>query len=53
MNSVAIVESGEGERRLHYLVALTSNVLKRDSAVDHQTLATRIHRIMQAEHGLQ
>jgi len=50
MNSVAIVETGRGGGGLHYLVALTSNVLKRNSAVDHQTLATRIHRLIEELH---
>ncbi|MBI2800125.1 MAG: hypothetical protein HYX63_07530 [Gammaproteobacteria bacterium] len=49
MNSVAIIESPSA-RRLHYIVALMSNVLRRDSAVDHQALAGRIHRILEARH---
>ena len=47
MNSVAIVESPAGEYRLHYIATLISNVLRKNSAVDHQTLATRIHRLIQ------
>jgi hypothetical protein len=43
MNSVAIVEHPDGQV---YLVALMSNVLRKNSAVDHQTLATRINRIL-------
>ena len=39
MNSVAIVEKPEGRV---YMVALMSNVLKVNSAVEHQTLATYI-----------
>jgi len=50
MNSVAIVESPARERRLFYLVTLTSNVLRKNSAVDHQTLATRIHRLVEKRH---
>ncbi len=46
MNSVAIVESPAGERTHHYMVALMSNVLRRNSAVDHQTLATGIHELI-------
>jgi hypothetical protein len=41
MNSVAIVEQPDGRI---YLVALMSNVLKINSAVEHQTLATYINR---------
>ena len=50
MNSVAIVESPAGVDRLHYLVTVISNVLYKNSAVDHQTLATRVHRIIEAFH---
>jgi hypothetical protein len=48
--SVAIVEAPAGERRLHYLVAVLSNVLRVNSAVAHQTLALRIHRLIEAQH---
>jgi len=51
MNSVAIVESPAGAPRLFYMVALNSNVLRKNSAVDHQTLATRIHRLIENAHG--
>lgn len=50
MNSVAIVESPSDERKLHYIVTLMSNVLRRNSAVDHQTFATRLHRLIEAYH---
>jgi hypothetical protein len=50
MNSIAIVETPAGENRLHYLVTLISNVLSQNSAVDHQTLATRIQRLIEAAH---
>jgi len=50
MNSVAIVESPAGERKLHYIVTLMSNVLRRNSAVDHQTFATRLHRLIETHH---
>lgn len=48
LNSVAIIEEGEGAAELHYLVVVTSNVLRVNSAVAHQTLAMRIHRLLQA-----
>ncbi len=51
MNSFAIVESPAGERELHYMVMLISNVLRKNSAVDHQTLGTKIHRLMQQAHA--
>jgi hypothetical protein len=46
MNSVAIIESPAAERRLHYMVTLISNVLRKNSAVDHQGLATRIQHLI-------
>ncbi len=47
MNSVAIVESPAGENHLHYISTLVSNVLRKNSAVDHQTMGTRIHRLIE------
>lgn len=52
MNSIAIIEAPAREPRIHYAVALMSNVLRRNSAVDHQSLATRIHDLMLTRHGL-
>lgn len=43
MNSVVIVEHKDGTV---YLVALMSNVLRKNSNIDHQTLATRIDDII-------
>ncbi len=48
--SVAIIESPAGDPKYHYLVAVMSNVLRKNSAVAHQTLAMRIHRMIEAEH---
>jgi hypothetical protein len=50
MNSVAIVETPAGVNRLFYLTTLISNVLYKNSAVDHQTLGTYIHRLIEADH---
>jgi hypothetical protein len=50
LNSVAIVEYPAKERRLHYLVVVSSNVLKVNSAVAHQTLATRLQRLLEQRH---
>ena len=47
MNSIAIVEYPPGENRLFYMSTLISNVLRQNSAVDHQTMGTRIHRLIQ------
>ena len=43
MNSVAIIEHPDGRT---YLVAIMSNVLRKNSAVEHQSLATFIDRIL-------
>jgi len=50
MNSFAIIESPAKERHLDYMAMLISNVLRKNSAVDHQTLATRIHRLIEGAH---
>jgi len=50
LNSLAIVETNEDGRQLHYIVALLSNVLRKNSAVEHQTLAMRIHRLIESAH---
>lgn len=46
MNSLAIVESPAGDPRIFYMVAITSDVKKKNSAIDHQTLATRLHALL-------
>jgi hypothetical protein len=51
MNSVAIVEYPAGAPKVFYLVALMSNVLRKNSAVDHQSLATEIHRVILKHHA--
>lgn len=52
LNSVAIVEQPPGtDEGLFYMVVVTSNVLKHNAAVAHQTLATRIHRLLQKRHA--
>lgn len=49
MNSVCIVEQPDGTR---YLVALMTNVLSRNSAYDHQLLATRIDKLIRNSAGV-
>jgi len=46
MNSAAIIESPAGERKLHYLSTLVTNILRKNSAAEHQALATRIQGVM-------
>ncbi len=48
--SVALVEYPAGQPSLRYAVAVMSNVLRVNSAVAHQTLALRIHRMVEARH---
>lgn len=48
--SVAIVESEEDGKTYHYLAVVQSNVLKVNSAVAHQTLASRIHKLVKSMH---
>jgi len=48
MNSFAIIESPVLEPRLHYMVMLVSNVLRKNSAVDHQALGSGIHQVIKA-----
>jgi hypothetical protein len=47
--SLAMVESPASNRRYHYMVVVMSNVLRKNSAVAHQTLATRIHRLIESQ----
>ena len=47
LNSVAIIEAPATDPQLYYMVVVMSNVLRKNSAVVHQTLATRIHRMLQ------
>lgn len=51
--SIAIIESPANSPTLRYMVAVMSNVLYVNSAVAHQTLAMRIHRLMEAQHQSQ
>jgi Beta-lactamase enzyme family len=46
MNSTAIVESPAGERKLFYLSTLVTNILRKNSAGEHQALATRLHGVI-------
>jgi hypothetical protein len=52
MNSIAIVETPDRKVPLHYMVVVMSNVLRKNSAVAHQTLATRIHRLIESFHPI-
>ncbi|MEQ1439474.1 serine hydrolase [Fontimonas sp. SYSU GA230001] len=49
--SLALVEYPAQAPKLRYAVAVMSNVLRKNSAVAHQTLALRIHRMVEARHA--
>jgi len=49
MNSVAMVETG-GPKSLHYIAAVLSNVLKKNSKDVHVSMAAKVHRMIQAAH---
>jgi hypothetical protein len=51
MNSIAIVEYPAGDRKLYYMVTLISNVLRKNSAAEHQALAGRLHKLIGQMHG--
>jgi hypothetical protein len=46
MNSTAIVESPAAERKLFYISTLVTNILRKNSAGEHQALATRLHGVI-------
>jgi hypothetical protein len=48
--SIATIEGPVRDPRYFYLVVVTSNVLRKNSAVAHQTLAMRVHRMIEARH---
>jgi hypothetical protein len=52
MNSVAIVEHEIDGVQLQYMVVVISNVLRKNSAEDHQALGTAIHRLIERQNGL-
>jgi hypothetical protein len=52
LNSVAIVESPAGDPNgLFYMVVMTSNVLKHNAAVLHQSIGTYLHRLIEKRHA--
>lgn len=50
LNSVCTVEHPAQERELLYIAVVQSNVLYKNSAVEHQTLGTRIQRLIESRH---
>jgi hypothetical protein len=53
LNSVAIVESPAGDPDgLYYMVVITSNLLKKNAAVLHQSIGTYLHRLIERRHAV-
>ena len=50
MNSTAVVETPAGQNRLFYIVTVLSNVLRKNSAVDHRDLARAVHARLLSDH---
>jgi len=46
MNSATIVESPAQGRELYYMSTLVTNILRKNSAAEHQALATRIQQLL-------
>lgn len=46
MNSIAVVESPAATRERFYMATLVTNILRRNSATEHQMLATKIQQLM-------
>lgn len=53
MNSIAIVETPAGQDRLYYMVAVLSNVLRKNSAQDHRDLARAVHGLLLARNPVE
>jgi hypothetical protein len=51
LNSATVVETHDRGRPLAYIVIVLSNVLKKNSAEEHESLAAQIHRLIEQWHG--
>jgi len=51
MNSTAIIESPAVGPRLYYMSTLVTNILRKNSAAEHQALATRLQQLIAADHA--
>ena len=49
MNSATIVEWPAAERKVFYISTLVTNILRKNSAAEHQALATRLHNVIKAD----
>jgi len=50
LNSATLVETHDPNQPLSYIVVVLSNVLKKNSAEEHENLAAWIHRLMEQQH---
>ncbi len=51
MNSTAIIESPAANRKIYYMSTLVTNILRKNSASEHQALATRLQQLIEGLHG--
>ncbi len=51
MNSTAIIESPADGRQLYYMSTLVTNILRKNSAAEHQALATRLQQLLTTKKG--
>jgi hypothetical protein len=51
MNSTAIIESPANGPKLYYMSTLVTNILRKNSAAEHQALATRLQQLIAADRG--
>ena len=52
MNSTAIIESPAAGRKLYYMSTLVTNILRKNSAAEHQALATRLQQLIATDSRL-
>lgn len=52
MNSIAVVESEQDGKSLHYIAVVLSNVLRKDSTDVHRELAAGVHHLIEQNHGV-
>jgi hypothetical protein len=50
LNSIAIIETHDEGLKLHYIVSLVSNVLKKNSAWVHREMAGKLHQMIEDYH---
>lgn len=53
MNSVTIIESPAGKQNTYYMSTLVTNILRKNSAGEHQALATRLQQLLDHLHPAQ